>query len=45
MAGIMGVISYGIGTIIGFAVAGMRVLWFIQDITQKRSIPCCATTR
>src|SRR3989304_3514710 len=36
MAGIMGVISYGIGTIIGFAVVGVLVFWFIQDITQKK---------
>jgi len=36
MTGIMGVISYGIGTIIGFAVVGVLVFWFIQDITQKK---------
>ena len=36
MTGIMGVISYGIGTIIGFAVIGVLAFWFIQDITQKK---------
>ena len=36
MTGIMGVISYGIGTIIGFAVIGVLVFWFLQDITQKK---------
>src|SRR3989304_1897576 len=36
MTGIMGVISYGIGTIIGFAVVGVLVFWFIQDVTQKK---------
>src|ERR1700748_3912425 len=36
MTGIMGVISYGIGTVIGFVVIGVLVFWFIQDITQKK---------
>ena len=36
MTGIMGVISYGIGTIIGFIVVGVLGFWFIQDITQKK---------
>src|SRR3989304_6288463 len=36
MTGIMSVISYGIGTIIGFAVIGVLVFWFLQDITQKK---------
>ncbi|MBI2224363.1 MAG: FMN-binding glutamate synthase family protein, partial [Betaproteobacteria bacterium] len=36
MAGIMSVISYGIGTVIGFAVVGVLVFWFLQDITQKK---------
>ena len=36
MTGIMGVISYGLGTVIGFALIGMLVFWFIQDITQKK---------
>ena len=36
MTGIMGVISYGLGTIIGFVVIGVLVFWFIQDVTQKK---------
>src|SRR5688572_4439686 len=36
MTGIMGVISYGIGTIIGFVVIGVLLFWFIQDVTQKK---------
>ena len=36
MTGIMGVISYGLGTVIGFVVVGVLVFWFIQDITQKK---------
>ena len=36
MSGIMGVISYGVGTIMGLVVVGVLVFWFIQDITQKK---------
>ena len=36
MTGIMGVISYGLGTIIGFVLIGVLVFWFIQDVTQKK---------
>ena len=36
MTGIMGVVSYGLGTIIGFLIVGTLVFWFIQDITQKQ---------
>src|SRR5512141_259592 len=36
MTGIMGVISSGLGTIIGFVVVGVLVFWFIQDVTQKK---------
>jgi glutamate synthase domain-containing protein 2 len=36
MTGIMGVISYGIGTIVGMVIVGTLVFWFIQDITQKK---------
>ena len=35
MTGIMGVISYGLGTIVGFFVIGLLVFWFIQDVTQR----------
>ena len=36
MSGIMGVISYGLGTVVGFIIIGVLVFWFIQDITQKK---------
>ena len=36
MTGIMGVISYGLGTIVGFFVIGLLMFWFIQDVTQKK---------
>jgi hypothetical protein len=36
MSGFMGVLSYGIGTILGFALFGLPVFWFVQDITQKK---------
>jgi glutamate synthase domain-containing protein 2 len=36
MSGLMGVLSYGIGTILGIALLGLLVFWFIQDITQKK---------
>ena len=36
MTGMMGVISYGIGTLVGFLLIGVLVFWFIQDITQKK---------
>ena len=36
MTGMIGVISYGLGTIIGFVLFGILVFWFIQDITQKK---------
>ena len=36
MSGIMGVLSYGIGTFLGLALIGLLVFWFVQDITQKK---------
>ena len=36
MTGVMGVVSYGLGTIIGFIVIGMLLYWFVQDVTQKK---------
>ncbi len=32
----IGIISYGLGTLIGIVIIGVLVLWFIQDITQKK---------
>ena len=36
MTGIMGVISYGLGTLVGFLIIGTLVFWFVQDVTQKK---------
>ena len=36
MSGFMGILSYGIGTILGFGLVGLLVFWFVQDITQKK---------
>src|SRR5471032_2363775 len=36
MSGMLGVVSYGLGTIVGFAAVGVLVFWFIQDVTQKK---------
>ena len=36
MTGMLGVLSYGLGTIIGFALIGTLLVWFIQDVTQKK---------
>ena len=32
----MTVISYGLGTIIGLLVVGTLIVWFVQDVTQKK---------
>jgi len=32
----LGVVSYGLGTVVGFVVIGILVFWFIQDVTQKK---------
>jgi glutamate synthase domain-containing protein 2 len=36
MSGFMGILSYGIGTLVGFGLIGLLVFWFVQDITQKK---------
>src|SRR6202795_5268332 len=36
MSGFMGVLLYGVGTILGFSLIGLLVFLFIQDITQKK---------
>ena len=36
MSGMLGVVSYGLGTLIGFALLAFLVIVFIQDITQKK---------
>ena len=32
MSGLVGILSYGIGTLLGFALIGLLVFWFVQDI-------------
>jgi len=36
MSGMLSVVSYGLGTIVGFALIGLLLFWFIQDVTQKK---------
>jgi glutamate synthase domain-containing protein 2 len=36
MSGMLSVVSYGLGTIVGFALVGLLLFWFIQDVTQKK---------
>lgn len=36
MSGAMNVMSYGFGTLLGFALIGIIVFYFIQDVTQKK---------
>ncbi len=36
MSGFMGILSYGIGTLLGISLLGLLVFWFIQDVTQKK---------
>jgi len=36
MSGFVGILSYGVGTLLGFALIGLLVFWFVQDITQKK---------
>ena len=35
-SGMLSVLGYGLGTMIGFLVVATLVVWFIQDITQKK---------
>jgi len=32
----MGMVTYGLGTVLGFVLVGLLVYWFLQDITQKK---------
>jgi glutamate synthase domain-containing protein 2 len=36
MSGMMNVVTYGLGTAIGLIVVGTLLVWFIQDVTQKK---------
>ena len=33
MPGVMGVLSYGIGTILGLILVGLMLFWFVQNVT------------
>src|SRR4029079_7734080 len=32
----VGMVTYGIGTVLGFLLVGLLAYWFLQDITQKK---------
>ena len=36
MEKMLGVFTYGLGTIVGFVIIGVLLFWFIQDVTQKK---------
>ncbi len=36
MSGVLGVLSYGIGTVVGFAAVATLLFWFVRDVTQKK---------
>ena len=36
MDGMMTVVTYGLGTILGLVLAAVLGFWFVQDITQKK---------
>jgi glutamate synthase domain-containing protein 2 len=36
MSGVIGVITYGLGTVIGFVIIATLVVWFVQDVSQKK---------
>ena len=36
MSGMLGVVSYGLGTVFGFNVICVLIFWFIQDITKTK---------
>ncbi len=36
MSGLVGVLSYGIGTVVGFAAVATLLFWFVRDVTQKK---------
>ena len=33
MSGVMGVLSYGIGTILGLILVGLVLFWIVQNVT------------
>ena len=36
MSGVIGIITYGLGTVFGFVIVATLVVWFVQDVSQKK---------
>jgi glutamate synthase domain-containing protein 2 len=36
LSGVIGIITYGLGTVIGFVIIATLVVWFVQDVSQKK---------
>jgi len=36
MSGVIGIISYGLGTVVGFVIIATLIVWFVKDVTQKK---------
>jgi glutamate synthase domain-containing protein 2 len=36
MSGVFGIITYGLGTVFGFVIIATLVVWFVQDVSQKK---------
>jgi len=36
MSGVIGIITYGLGTVIGFLIIATLIVWFIKDVSQKK---------
>jgi glutamate synthase domain-containing protein 2 len=36
MSGVMGIIFYGLGTVVGFVIIATLIVWFVKDVTQKK---------
>jgi len=36
MSGVIGIITYGLGTVIGFLVIATLIVWFVKDVSQKK---------
>ena len=36
MSGVIGIITYGLGTVIGFLIIATLIVWFVKDVSQKK---------
>ena len=36
MSGVIAIITYGLGTVIGFVIIATLIVWFVQDVSQKK---------